>query len=371
MKHLKIIQSDLQTEDVNLSIVSKLANWVREGLDASSRIVGSIRATNAYVDDVEVLEEELPELEINITGGKYIRFADPAVLAVLNDNRYASTYHSDGTGITDTAALLITTLSPNQYTHPFQGNTEIVSFNELAKFTNLSAIDVTSFYNCTNLESVDLKNIEEIGRSAFQGCSSLTSVGDTSKLKIIGAYGFNNCPITSLDLSNVEELGEGALFNVPIGHIDLSSLKTLGKQNLAGYEGRLSLPSLETIGANTFANCKKITYIDDLGVITELPGDSEFSWMDLCVGITLPSTLATIADGALMNISGNTRFIKVLATTPPTLSTTNNDLSNKSNLKVYVPNASLNAYKAASGWSMFASKIYDMDQFAIDFPNET
>ena len=74
------------------------------------------------------------------------------------------------------------------------------------------------------------------------------------------------------------------------------------------------------------------------------------------------------------NLSGNLRYIKVLATTPPTLPTDGNGISNKTNLKVYVSDSAndavLNAYKAASGWNMFASKIYNMSQFAIDFPNE-
>lgn len=358
-----------------MGVISKLANWVRDGLDSTSRVKGSIKAANAYADDVDLLEAELPELSINITGGKYIRFADPAVLAVLNDSRYAGTFHSDGVGITSAAALLITSLSPNQYTHPFRQNTDIVSFDELAKLTNVTSLSAYEFNQDTNLESIDLKNVEVIGQQAFRYCTNLTSIGESSKLKEIGSYTFADCTsLTSIDTSSVEIIREGAFYNCPITSFDCSKIKTLEKQNMLSFTGRLSLPSLETFSQRFVAGTLYITHIDSLGVITEIPAGDQFAYMNGCVGITLPATLVTMNDNNLANLSGNLRYVKVLATTPPTLPTTGNDISNKTNLKVYVPDSAndavLNAYKAASGWSMFASKIYNMSQFAIDFPNE-
>ena len=68
--------------------------------------------------------------------------------------------------------------------------------------------------------------------------------------------------------------------------------------------------------------------------------------------ITLPSTIESIGNSAF----GYTYLTSVtcLATTPPVLGT-NVFISN--NCTIYVPSASVEDYKAASGWSTYASKI--------------
>ena len=38
-------------------------------------------------------------------------------------------------------------------------------------------------------------------------------------------------------------------------------------------------------------------------------------------------------------------------------------------LEVDVPDDAVDTYKAASGWSGFATRIFPMSQFATDFPN--
>jgi hypothetical protein len=47
----------------------------------------------------------------------------------------------------------------------------------------------------------------------------------------------------------------------------------------------------------------------------------------------------------------------VLATTPPTLGG-NAFYGTHSSLKIYVPSASVNAYKRATNWSSYSRKIY-------------
>jgi hypothetical protein len=52
--------------------------------------------------------------------------------------------------------------------------------------------------------------------------------------------------------------------------------------------------------------------------------------------------------------------IKILATTPPILISTNllNNNTYLSKIEIYVPAASVSAYKTATNWSYFAAKIY-------------
>lgn len=71
--------------------------------------------------------------------------------------------------------------------------------------------------------------------------------------------------------------------------------------------------------------------------------------------VTIPDSVDTIGDYAFSNCS-NLTSLTVKATYPPTLGSgvfTNTN----SNLVIYVPAESVNDYKAASGWSDYASKI--------------
>jgi hypothetical protein len=58
-----------------------------------------------------------------------------------------------------------------------------------------------------------------------------------------------------------------------------------------------------------------------------------------------------------MQYAGTLDAITVLATTPPTLYTTTFYNNRKPGAKLYVPSASVNAYKTATNWSAYASII--------------
>ena len=71
--------------------------------------------------------------------------------------------------------------------------------------------------------------------------------------------------------------------------------------------------------------------------------------------IILPSGVTNIGATAFEYCS-NLSSVTVFATTPPTLGT-NVFQSNASGRKIYVPSESVEAYKAATNWSAYASAI--------------
>ena len=71
--------------------------------------------------------------------------------------------------------------------------------------------------------------------------------------------------------------------------------------------------------------------------------------------IEIPKIVTSIELEAFRDCNSLTS-VTVLATTPPTLGT-DAFKDTHSSLKIYVPSGSVNAYKAASGWSDYASKI--------------
>ena len=70
-----------------------------------------------------------------------------------------------------------------------------------------------------------------------------------------------------------------------------------------------------------------------------------------------PSTTTTLQENDLCRWSA-TQVIVCRATTPPTLPAQVNPLSS---VKIYVPSASVDTYKAASNWSTLANQIYAIE----------
>ena len=117
-------------------------------------------------------------------------------------------------------------------------------------------------------------------------------------------------------------------FNAPVTGIGDSAF--MMNQNLMSIE----LPnSVTTIGQNAFGTCTSLESIDIPSGVTSI-GNSAFAQ---CINLT---------------------SITVNATEPPTLG--NQPFYNTNNCTIYVPSASVNTYKTASGWSTYASRIQAM-----------
>ena len=115
----------------------------------------------------------------------------------------------------------------------------------------------------------------------------------------------------------------------------------------------------ETIASGAFE------YLNHSGIITSSVAQQLYDKGELyepitfdtsLTGITFPSTIKYIGKYAFARILG-VKSVKVLATTPPTLAATNFAASRDSDFKIYVPSASVSAYKAATTWSSYASII--------------
>lgn len=77
--------------------------------------------------------------------------------------------------------------------------------------------------------------------------------------------------------------------------------------------------------------------------------------LDLLTSITLPSSITSIGHRSFYDCRGLTSFT-ILATNPPRLIDTT-AFDNTNNCPIYVPAASVDAYKAATNWSALASRI--------------
>jgi hypothetical protein len=158
--------------------------------------------------------------------------------------------------------------------------------------------DGGTFRNATNMTSVILPStLTAINSSSFWGCSSLSGVTLPNDLTYIGNDAFREC----------------------------SSLTSI------------TIPDrVQTIGGLAFYECTSLTSVV------------------IGTGFT-----GTTNPGHSFQYCSNLQTVMVRATTPPTIDTfffDSTPIAN-GNGTIYVPSASVNAYKTATGWSTYSDRI--------------
>ena len=221
-----------------------------------------------------------------------------------------------------------------------------IDFPNLTGTLGYAAFQNTKIRKILNLGSISI--IDGAGDSvgpygsygawgAFKNCKELTDVTLPSSLTTIGIRAFYGCSAL-------------ASMNFP------SSLTTIGQGAFYGCSALASMnfpSSLTTIGKSAFQNCTSLTEITLPAGVTSIQ-KTAFAQCTSLAEIALPDTLTGIEEGAFIGCS-SLQYIRIEATTPPTLSATNAIPSTIG--AIYVPDESVAAYQAATNWSSFASKI--------------
>ena len=207
----------------------------------------------------------------------------------------------------------------------------------------ITSIGEEAFRDCHNLTSIIIPDsITAIGNYAFADCHSLTSVNIPNGVTAIGNYAFYICgSLTSITIPNsVTSIGEWAF-------CDCRSLTSITISD-----------NISAIGDFTFAGCNNLTSINIPNGVTAI---GEWAFMNCweLTSITIPNSVTEIEKQAFMNCLSLTS-VYCKATTPPSI-VSNVFNNNASGRKIYVPAASVEAYKTAEGWSEYASAIVGYD----------
>jgi hypothetical protein len=109
------------------------------------------------------------------------------------------------------------------------------------------------------------------------------------------------------------------------------------------------------LGAYTFDHCTALANVDLPNSVTTM-GNWIFNKCDSLTSITIPANVQSMGERPF-SFCGSLKSVTVLATTPPTLGA-NAFYGTHSSLKIYVPSASVKAYKTATNWNSYSSKIY-------------
>lgn len=114
-----------------------------------------------------------------------------------------------------------------------------------------------------------------------------------------------------------------------------------------------------SIGYSAFINCSSLTSVTIPSSVTSLDNNAFTSCSGL-TSVTIPSGVTYIGVAEFQNCTSLTS-ITILATTPPN-TPHYSVFSDTNNCPIYVPDASVNAYKAAFVWNMYASRIKPLSE---------
>lgn len=229
--------------------------------------------------------------------------------------------------------------------------------------TTLTSADISGL---TNIEYVVVGGcVTSIGDNVLSGFDTLSGVTLPSTITSIGRGSFSgNVNLTDCEIpSGVTSIGIGAF-------IDCQSLQSV-----------ILWDSITEVGQSAFTNCDNITSIHISTAMTIIPNSfcylcgalSEVIVPDNitqinasafrgCIGLfnaEIGSGVTNIESNAFDGCSGLTSII-IRATEPPTIGT--NVFRDTNNANILVPASSVDTYKAASGWSDYASRIQAITQ---------
>ena len=279
----------------------------------------------------------------------------------------------------------------------FRANQTITTFNELEYFKGLTSIGSYAFFGCNSLTSIVIpEGVTSIGYCAFAACSRLSvfygkfASVDGRCLIVDGCLtAFAPYDVASYTIpEGVASIGDGAFYAcssltsivIPEGVTSIGSYAFAGCSSLTS----IVIPEgVTSIGIGAFAYCSRLSVF--YGKIASVDGRclivdgclTAFAPYDVA-SYTIPEGVASIGERAFYVCSSLTSVvipdsvtsigprafaycttlskIECKSQTPPTAG--KDMFEDTNNCPIYVPNESVEAYKAAPGWSDYADRIF-------------
>lgn len=213
---------------------------------------------------------------------------------------------------------------------------------------------------CASLESVTLNNNPTaIPARMVSGCTSLAGMTIPATVTKIGEFAFSECAaLEDISLpSGVTEIGRFAFAYTPeLKLLPLPETVTSVGHGVFYQSGieEASLPeAITVIPDGMYQCCASLREFKISNTVTEIEQEA-FYWCFALDKITFGENVATIGNKAFMGDKALTS-VTSLNTEPPVGAAFDSEVYE--NAILYVPNAALEAYKAADGWKEFNNII--------------
>lgn len=297
------------------------------------------------------------------------------VTNVFKEGEWKDSTEGGGSGEQSGAIKIIERSAKEISDKDLRGITKIGSyaFYNYTSLTNITipdsvkSIGEQAFDGCSSLTSITIPDsVTSIGNSTFSGCSSLTSVTLPKDKKLINFHMFDGCKsLKSFIISDrVTTIDAYAFYNcTSLESITIPNSVTRISDNV--FNGCSSLTNVvipdgvDRILKATFSGCSSLENIQIPNNVTIIDDEAFYKCSSL-TSITIPDSVTSIGSYAFSGCS-NLSSIKLNPTTPPLLGS-NAFYNTAADLQIIVPKGSLETYKKANGWKLYAAQIVKADE---------
>lgn len=250
----------------------------------------------------------------------------------------------------------------NIVSNTYEDGVGVILFDDV-----VTKIGDNAFLNCQRLKSVTIPNgVTEIGSAPFSCCANLAEFNGKFATADKRAIIANNvfCAYTTRC--------ESTEYSVPTGVTKIGDSAFI----YGSWLEKVVIPQGVTeIGEYAFCACNNLQSISIPNSVTRI-GEQAFSGCNYKLkSITIPESVTSLGYMAFVGCSV-LESVYCKAVTPPAAeyeySSWQGFANNAENRKIYVPAASVAAYKAADGWKEYADAIvgYDFEEDNIEDSTE-
>ena len=226
------------------------------------------------------------------------------------------------------------------------GNTGIKSVN-LTGYSKLRRVGKSAFNGCTALSSVALNSsLLKIGSYAFRNCRALTSINLPASVEECSAYFVDGCS----NLQTISVNGNNSYYT-SIKGVLYNKAKTTLLRCPEGYASTSFFSddypsSITTIGNYAFESCKNIESITIPYGVTSF-GYGAFRYCTSLKFLKIPSSVNEFGDGAFVGVV-NLEHLTVNIKTPPAIAS--DYFKDVKKWYLFVPHDAQDAYRQAATW---------------------
>ena len=243
-------------------------------------------------------------------------------------------------------------------------------------FPECETIGGAAFMNCDSLTSVYFPSVVSIDGPAFEDCNLLTDIDFPALTSYI--FQFNNSPITHARMNALSIIPSSAFyyFSSTFETGEFAECKTIGSHAFAFCSKlqTVSFPKCEIVHSNAFYSCESLQYINMPECKTLGTGLTAFGYCSSLSYISFPK--CEIIQSNCFAYCTALQSAYFLTSSIPTMQSTdtfyNTPISYADSGRIYVKASLASAFKTATNWSAYSSKIVgltDEEIAALDANN--